>query len=122
MIKTEKSNLDNKVILDLILTSYKTIEYYYPYKVFGGGPQFEIVSLNDNSDLNQQPLRCFINLMIQLGASAAGAYHDNKSGVAVKVDGLDFPVYFYKFDGKYVITECIHPESEPIRVYWKLEY
>lgn len=117
MEKKEKDEL-----LELILKNYKRLVTYYPYRTGGYGLENVIASTdNHNSEYADQYLKNFVNLMVQLGASAAGYRNDNKTAVEVQVDGLDYPIYFYKYDGKYTITKRIDSEHEGTKINWTVE-
>jgi hypothetical protein len=78
---------------------------------------------NYNGQEYNETLKNIVNLMVQLGAVAAGRSNDNKIAVEVKVDGLNYPVYFCKKDNRFCITKEINPmdRQEPIKIRYILE-
>lgn len=106
-----------------LMSGYKTITAYYTYGVSGDGTD-NILFSTDNHNRNEydEALRNFINLMIQVGAAASQSPNDNKTGVRVKVHGIDFPLYFYKYDGAYYITKSINKsKTTEKRLFWNVE-
>lgn len=114
----------NEKILEKILTGFKKITGFYPYPTGGYGMDNVIAETdNHNGGEHNHLLKNFINVSIDLGASAAGyGSSDNKTGIEVRVTGLDYPVYFYKYDGKYVITRNIRTESQKKLINWTIGY
>lgn len=112
----------NEKVLDIILKNYKTITAFYHYPTAGCG---EVIAetYDYNGQTYNETLRNIINLTVHLGAVAAGRSNDNKIAVEVKVDGLDYPVYFCKKDARYCITKEINPmdKQEPIKIRYSLE-
>ena len=115
--------MENSKILKLIKTNSKSLRAYYPYPTGGNGLSNVIVETSGLSPKKyNHELKNIINLLIQLGASVAGYNNDNKTAVKINVDGLDFPIYCYKYDGKFVITKEInYNRSKEIKIHWTVE-
>lgn len=111
-------------VLEKILKGYKSIVAYYPYPTGGLGTENEVIRIK-HSDEDMQRLVYYnlITVMVQLGAASVGSRNDNKTAVKVKVDGLDFPVYFVKYDGEcYITTEINIRRSQEVKAHWNVEY
>ena len=107
--------MNNKELLSHILKNRRWVTTYYPYPTGGYGTENIIVSTdNFNGNTYDEPLRNMVALTIKLGAIGAGCSTDNKTAVKVEVEGLDFPVYFIQYDGKYYLSKEVHCKSEEI--------
>lgn len=114
--------MTNEEILQTILSNYKTIVAYCAYPTYSNSGNV-IAETNDyNGRTHDELLRNFITLFVQLGASVAGYKLQNKSAVKVKVDGLDYFVYFRRFDKSYSITTAVKPEAPEIPIQWEVGY
>ena len=112
--------LTNDKIISLILNNYKRITCYYPYRSGCRDVIYESDRLRDTNDRNLF-LNNIISLAVQLGAAAADYPHDNKTSVELDVDGIPFPIYLTKYDGRCYIGKSIMKESE-VKVHWSIEY
>jgi hypothetical protein len=109
-------------LLDKIFNNHKMLISYYPYKTGGHGDD-NVVAKTDNWSGNQYDyaIKNFVLNIIQLGAALAGRKSgDNKTAVELRVDGIDFPIYCYYYDGLCSITKEIKSEHEPIEIHWVL--
>lgn len=66
-------------------------------------------------------LRNFIDAMIQIGALAAGCVNDNKIGIRLEVLEMDYLVYLYKIDTKYVITADMVKKGNAHKIFYKFD-
>jgi hypothetical protein len=112
--------MTNEEILQKILSGNKKLTAYYTYPTRGAGEQiFETNNWNRGS--YDEPLKNVINLGVQLGAAVASCRVDNKTAVRVEVEGLDFPVYFRRFDGMYCIsTDVSRRSGQEILISWSV--
>lgn len=113
--------MNNEELLKLIKSNFKVIVNYFPYPTYGSGDDIAETD-NHNGKEYDQDLKNLVNLTVQLGAAAADYRNDNKTGVELEVDGIDFPIFMYKFDGKYTITKGLRPKSTPVKIRWRIEY
>lgn len=116
--------MTNSEILQIILSSPKKLTAYYTYPSSSGG-ELIFETNNWNGQKYDEPMKNFINATIALGAALSGGpFIDNKTSVKVEVEGLDFPVYFRRHDGCYMICTGISTRrgSTEIPINWKLEH
>lgn len=114
--------MTNEEIIQKIKSNHKTLVAYYPYRTGGHGTENEIAETdNFNGKSYDEDLKNLVNLMVQLGA-AAGYRPDNKTAVELEVDGIDFPVYCYMYDGSYHITKKIDSEPGAQKIHWVIGY
>ncbi len=96
----------NKELFEKIIKSQKTLVNYYPYPSSGHGDVIaETCDYRSNFDIG---VKSIIDLMVQLGAEAADKSADNKTAVEVKVEGLDYNVFFCRKDGRYCVTTKVN--------------
>lgn len=111
--------MTNEEIIQKIKSNHKTLVAYYPYPTGGNGVSNEIAETdNFNGRKYDEDLKNLVNLMVQLGASVAGYRADNKTAVQLEVDGIDFPVYCYMYDGGFHITKQVWSEPGAQKIHW----
>lgn len=112
---------DNQEILEKLYNNTKTIVAYYMYPT-GSNTNHIIKTDNWNRNKYDVQLKNFVNLIVQLGAAAAGMINDNKTGVEVHVDGIDFPIFCYKHDGMFAVTKGLKQRDgrDPIKIHWRI--
>lgn len=114
--------MTNEQILEAIFNNYKTIVAYYPYPTGGYGQENVIAETdNFNGSKYNDSIKNFVNLTVQLGAAVSGCHVDNKTAVQIQVHGLDFPVFCYRYDGKFCITKKIAPSTSVKNITWRIE-
>lgn len=104
---------------------YKRIVHYYPYPTGGDGLDNIIYEIDRSHKFGTpfaQAMKNFISATIQLGASIAGGKNDNKTAVKLEVEGIDFPIYLYKYDNSCYITKAIRSEAEGYPIHWNMEF
>ena len=108
LTKKEKADL-----LEKILRNEKRIVAFYSYPTGGHGSENEIASTSrDYGDECNHWLRNFIEITIQLGASLAGqSRNDNKNAVELEIEDINFPIFFYQYDGTCYITSAIRSNA-----------
>lgn len=95
--------MTNETILAALKSNHKTLVRYFPYPTGGMGKQ--IASTNNwNGNEYDQELKNLVNLLVLLGASAAGKSADNKTAVEVRVEGVGPSVFCYRYDGAYHVS------------------
>ncbi len=112
---------ENKILYNKILKNSKTLVAYYPYPTASMGSPIAETD-NHNSDFNNQELRNIVDLMVNLGSCVAGLRPTNKIAIEVRVEGLDFPVFFCSKDNRFTICKEIKQKDniEPIKILWFL--
>lgn len=118
-----KSRWDES-ILNTIFNNGKVITEYYVYPTGGYGE--EIASTNNwSGNKYDYRIKNFVDFAVQIGAAVSGKlYPDNKTAVKIEVDGLNYPIYCYRYDGLYSITKNIVQRDgvSPIKIRWIMGY
>jgi len=101
-------------LLAKIYKNAKTLIKYYPYPThgFNSGLIAETSGFNEDTDYQ---LKNFVCLMVALGATLAGYHVDNKTAVALDIEGIDYLIYACQYDGTYSL--CKEVNTEGIKIY-----
>lgn len=104
-------------LLKTIYESPKTIVGYFPYPTWAMYDSIIVKTSNGNSQKYNHELKNFVSLIVALGAKSATYSIDNKTAVALKIEGLDV-IYAGQSDGTYYISKAINKKYEDrIKIY-----
>jgi hypothetical protein len=110
--------MSKEEILKAILIGDKTIKKYYRYPTGPGTTSDILFEFNyDDKELSVNSLLC-INLIeayMKLGARMDNnSRTDNKTAIELKIENLDFPIYFAQYDNRFFISTSVTPRGGAI--------
>lgn len=96
-----------KIILAILKGDKKITKYFY--QKVEAVSIIEKINISNKKDLSIENLWVFnlIEAYLKLGTCSAETYYNNYTAIEIKVENLNAPIYFVKYENEYMIADKI---------------